>query len=603
MVFDAELPESIGSPRRNAVAISCELVFMKQQQYCIRVPPPENSSMRILGLIALISLSAVLAAQAVTPVQQGNGIVTGQIHSTNGASVAGVRITAMAVLQPGVAAMDAATLERLTTTDNDGRYHLENVSPGRYYITAGLLDLPTYYPGVRTLAEARTVAVIANSTLTGIDFPLAQSTGVRVSGQIKGLPGAIPDGFVRVTLVSTNAGQRGGQPIEALVSPNGRFEFQKVLPGTYSVRTNPLNLSPPPMIQIEVKDADTTIELTAGPLIIGQVTVEDGSRLPVPLNPGTAGMLNASPPLPSAMIASLMQLIGVRDTGTRSTAPFGPRSDGAMLVSNLSPGEWKIAARLPFGYSIKSMFFGDTDLLRAPLKIPDAASATGNLRVVLTTSALPNTDPGVKVSGRVTGGALPPNSWIRMQSGFGFFDEGGVGETMLRPDGTFEFQRVPPGVYSARVLPPQGMSPQIAVVVSDLDVTNVEVPNMPPPAAAAGAPASALGAATFPGMPAPLAVQPPTYPPGVTVTGHVSMESAAAAAIPQTVVLFGPRDGLSVQGPILGDGTFEIQNVPPGNYDARTLPLMMPSVSTRVVVGDKEVSGVTLNAPGARPNP
>ncbi len=134
--------------------------------------------MRTLILIALL-----FASQA-APVAQAVGTVTGQIQSTGGSSVAGIRVTAMAVPQPGVTASsdNASTLERLTTTDSDGRYRLENVSPGRYYITAGLLDYPTYYPGVRTLAEARRVAVTANSNVSGIDITLVQPTGVRVSG-------------------------------------------------------------------------------------------------------------------------------------------------------------------------------------------------------------------------------------------------------------------------------------------------------------------------------------------------------------------------------------------------------------------------------------
>jgi len=89
------------------------------------------------------------------------------------------------------------------------------------------------------------------------------------------------------------------------------------------------------------------------------------------------------------------------------------------------------------------------------------------------------------------------------------------------------------------------------------------------------------------------------------VTGRLSIstEPAASAGIPQTVVFFGPRDGLSVQSPIRADRTFEIQNVSAGNYDARTLPLLIPSVSTSVVVGDTDVSGITLKVPEIRTIP
>ena len=81
------------------------------------------------------------------------------------------------------------------------------------------------------------------------------------------------------------------------------------------------------------------------------------------------------------------------------------------------------------------------------------------------------------------------------------------------------------------------------------------------------------------------------------------MEGTAIADTPRAVVLFGPRDGLSFQGTIRSDGTFEVKDVPAGTYDARTLPLMVPSVSTRVVVTDKEVNEIRLNVPGARTIP
>ena len=185
----------------------------------------------------------------------------------------------------------------------------------------------------------------------------------------------------------------------------------------------------------------------------------------------------------------------------------------------------------------------------------------------------------------------------------GYVYAGTIGETLVRADGTFEFQRVPPGAYSAQMLPRQGTVSQIAIVVEDVDVANVEISNMVPATVLTLRPPAALTAPVVPGLPGTLAVQPPSYPPGVTVSGRVASPPAINADIPRTVVLFGPRDGLSVQGPIRSDGTFEIPNVPPGNYDARTLPLINPPVSTRVVVGDKDVRGITLNVPGAKNSP
>src|SRR5882672_10259309 len=166
----------------------------------------------------IFALFALLAVQQAAPLPQDSGTVTGQIRSTTGLSVAGVRIAAMVAPESGTAATEPATLERLTTTDNEGRFRLENVRPGRYYITAGFVDTPTYFPGVPRVADARVVVVTAGSTLPAIDFALTQSAGVNVTGRIKGVPDNMPAGYIHVILTPNGPGPRNGQLIDAVVS-------------------------------------------------------------------------------------------------------------------------------------------------------------------------------------------------------------------------------------------------------------------------------------------------------------------------------------------------------------------------------------------------
>jgi hypothetical protein len=238
--------------------------------------------------------------------------------------------------------------------------------------------------------------------------------------------------------------------------------------------TNPALGLPAP---IEIKDIDVgPIELALGPVIVGQVTIEDGSTLPSSLTYATAGNPILNPP-------SLVSLVAIRSNPI-SPLSFGGivRADGAFVVVNYQPGEYRIAARLPFGYNIKSLTYGDVDLLKTTLKISNVADATGDVRMVLTKTPPPGTSGGVKVSGRATGAPPPANAWITMQTGAqGSVYAGSIGETLVRPDGTFEFQHVPPGSYSAQLMPRQAFLGSIAVVVEDVDVSNVEIPNMAPP--------------------------------------------------------------------------------------------------------------------------
>jgi len=122
------------------------------------------------------------------------GVVTGTLRSTDGGPAARVRVGVMAVPEPGRGVKGAGTLVSQVETDEAGRFRFEDVPPGRYYIVAGRLQTPTFYPGVREFGSAKTVEVVAKATVRDIDFavvalstdvdPTASLTVVRVTGRI-----------------------------------------------------------------------------------------------------------------------------------------------------------------------------------------------------------------------------------------------------------------------------------------------------------------------------------------------------------------------------------------------------------------------------------
>src|SRR6186713_3186509 len=98
--------------------------------------------MQTLVLLALLVISQ-------NP-QPGSGSVTGQILRGDGSPADDVDVTAMQVEQYGNVNPATAILGSEGRTDAQGHYRLERVPPGRYFITAGLTNAPTYYPGVKT---------------------------------------------------------------------------------------------------------------------------------------------------------------------------------------------------------------------------------------------------------------------------------------------------------------------------------------------------------------------------------------------------------------------------------------------------------------------
>jgi hypothetical protein len=64
----------------------------------------------------------------------------------------------------------------LSETDNEGRFVLENVPPGRYYIMAGRIDQPTFFPGTLEGAKGSALTVKAGDRLSNIDFVIAAAS-------------------------------------------------------------------------------------------------------------------------------------------------------------------------------------------------------------------------------------------------------------------------------------------------------------------------------------------------------------------------------------------------------------------------------------------
>jgi Spy/CpxP family protein refolding chaperone len=128
--------------------------------------------------------------------------VSGIVRTTLGGAAANVRVTA---LREEATDNALRAMASLTQTDSSGRYRLDNVPPGRYYIAAGRVDLPTYYPGTLDVTRGTAISITSAGVVSDIDFIVqdtsaapAPASGVGLRGRGTGLGPA------------TGAGVRGG---------------------------------------------------------------------------------------------------------------------------------------------------------------------------------------------------------------------------------------------------------------------------------------------------------------------------------------------------------------------------------------------------------
>jgi len=481
-----------------------------------------------------------------------SGVVTGRLLNLEGKPAANVRVGALAVDAPGDTRGGA--LLAITETDKDGQYRLEKIPAGRYYITAGLVSAPSYYPGTGNVSAAKEIQVLAGSILDKMDFSMSVPDGVTVSGRLAMAPSI-------ATTAKINLIEQGiGLQREETLRPDGTFEFQKVPPGQYMIQM-PVGI---PNQTLSVADRDITglvLGNAGGVRVVGRLKMDGIGTNPVPvLSINLSGLPFGSvvPPPQAGVVGGVIvgaaafsqsqnftarnnsdgsfEFLGVLP-GTYSLreGSFGPAvtmplviadkdisgvelavpfqaeytgkvvmADGTKLSSGirgvsvearysngsigtaiasdgsfrlrLFQGDFQMGLRnLPLGFKIDSVTFNG-DVLKTPLHIAPGQSG----EIILTLASVPlDSIKGIRFSGRVTG--IPTGNYTGGKLTLTGADSTANNiDTMLRQDGTFEFQKVPTGTYMPRV---DGISnvitssgPMQRIFIGNDDVSGFQIP-------------------------------------------------------------------------------------------------------------------------------
>jgi hypothetical protein len=286
-----------------------------------------------------LPLFAMLFAGSIFSFQSGSGVLSGQILTSNGDPVVGVRVMAL----DANSLTASPVFSGITETDSSGHYRLNNVLPGRYYIQAGLINSPIYYPGVGDVVNAKAIAVTNASVNERLDFVLEKnSLGFKVLGHVA----RRDSGNAKVVDVILVTGELDSNPQMAEVNSDGSFEFSRVAPGKYLAELRILDgttLSE----EVVVVDKDVSgVELSVPKIleIAGKVILEGGGDVP----------------------AFFFRM--ERPAFGRMTYSARPDRDGSFKA-NLPEGmHITIQGFNPNKYTLKSVTYGSVDLLKDPLK-------------------------------------------------------------------------------------------------------------------------------------------------------------------------------------------------------------------------------------------
>jgi hypothetical protein len=259
-----------------------------------------------------------------------------------------------------------------TQTDADGRYRLDDLPAGRYFIVAGLLRALTYFPGVETSAEAQAITIASNSLLEGRDFrllnqPAPLSTGVvlpspearTVSGRfvvegggpmprsviLKHSPGgaSFASGFIATPLIADATGVFTATFTGA---NGGRIVLQNTEPSAFVVSS----------VMFGADDASTR----RATVITGRPLVVTFKSTGVKLTGRIAGGTLPSPDGRKVLLVGTTSVPGTFPMSVSREAVVGP--DGQFTFSDVFRGAYEIRVAGASGTPGARVDVNDTDL-------------------------------------------------------------------------------------------------------------------------------------------------------------------------------------------------------------------------------------------------
>ena len=251
-----------------------------------------------------IDLSEGQTAEKVNFTLSRGGVISGRVVDDGGEPVSGTQVTAMRFQFMGGARrlIPGGGDGSNDRTDDQGGFRLYGLPPADYFVSAnnraGMVMqaeinnteadgfAPTYYPGTPNLNEATRVTLKAGQEMSGANFALVVARMARIRGRALNSRGE-PVGRSMLMLAPADPMMGMNFSINmsnAMVGPDGSFQFANVAPGRYNLNLRPMGMPGAneefAVLPLTVgnDDLDNVLVTTSlGATAKGVVTTDDGS--------------------------------------------------------------------------------------------------------------------------------------------------------------------------------------------------------------------------------------------------------------------------------------------------------------------------------------
>jgi hypothetical protein len=223
--------------------------------------------------------------------------IEGVVEDPDGNPLAGAAVGLVHFLTPTA----VTVVGPLATTDPEGRFRIENIAAGSYYLRASATtpsvngQRPTqplqrlrdvYYPRAADFGGAAAISVISGATIPGLRLRLLPPEGYRISGRVAGASGR-QDLMVQLneTIAPGSAAQMDfnillNKTPKGSVDADGTFAIDGVPPGYYNADVV-AGISPLTKLPVVVTDRDlegVILSATPGERLTGRI-VDPAARL------------------------------------------------------------------------------------------------------------------------------------------------------------------------------------------------------------------------------------------------------------------------------------------------------------------------------------